>query len=95
MAVKPLGDRILVKRLEEEDKVGSIIVPDTAKEKSQKAEVIAVGEGKKTDAGKLVSLEVKKKDKILIGKYAGTDIKIDGEEYIIMKQEDVMGIFKD
>ena len=94
MTVKPLADRILVKRLEEEDKIGSIIVPDTAKEKSQKAEVVAVGEGKKTDEGKLVSLEVKKGDKILIGKYAGTDIKIDGEEYIIMKQEDVMGIFK-
>jgi len=94
MTVKPLGDRILVKRLEEEDKIGSIIVPDSAKEKSQKAEIVAVGEGKKTDEGKLVSLEVKKGDKILIGKYAGTDIKIDGEEYIIMKQEDVTGIFK-
>ncbi|MBU0478253.1 MAG: co-chaperone GroES [bacterium] len=94
MTVKPLADRILVKRLEEEDKIGSIIVPDTAKEKSQKAEVIAVGEGRRTDEGKLVSLEVKKGDKLLIGKYAGTDIKIDGEEYIIMKQEDVMGIFK-
>ena len=94
MTVKPLGDRILVKRLEEDDKVGSIIVPDSAKEKSQKAEIVAVGEGIKTDEGKLVPLEVKKGDKILIGKYAGTDIKIDGEEYIIMKQEDVMGIFK-
>jgi len=94
MTVKPLGDRILVKRLEEEDKIGSIIVPDSAKEKSQKAEIVAVGEGIKTDEGKLVPLEVKKGDKILIGKYAGTDIKIDGEEYIIMKQEDVMGIFK-
>ena len=94
MTVKPLGDRILVKRLEDEDKVGSIIVPDTAKEKSQKAEIVDVGEGIKTDEGKLVPLEVKKGDKILIGKYAGTDIKIDGEEYIIMKQEDVMGIFK-
>ena len=94
MTVKPLADRVLVKRLEEEDRIGSIIVPDTAKEKSQKAEVVAVGEGKKTDEGKLVPLEVKKGDKILIGKYAGTDIKIDGEEYIIMKQEDVMGIFK-
>jgi len=94
MTVKPLGDRILVKRLEEEDKIGSIIVPDSAKEKSQKAKIIAVGEGKKTDEGKLISLEVRKGDKILIGKYAGTDIKIDGEEYIIMKQEDVMGIFK-
>ena len=94
MTVKPLGDRILVKRLEEEDKIGSIIVPDSAKEKSQKAEIVAVGEGIKTDEGKLVPLEVKKGDKILIGKYAGRDIKIDGEEYIIMKQEDVMGIFK-
>ena len=94
MTVKPLGDRILVKRLEEEDKIGSIIVPDSAKEKSQKAEVVAVGEGIKTDEGKLVPLEVKKGDKILIGKYAGTDIKIDGEECIIMKQEDIMGIFK-
>ena len=94
MTVKPLADRILVKRLEEEDKIGSIIVPDSAKEKSEKAEIIAVGEGKKTDEGKLISLEVKKGDRILIGKYAGTDIKIDGEEYIIMKQEDVMGIFK-
>ncbi len=94
MAVRPLGDRILVKRLEEDDKIGSIIVPDSVKEKSQKAEVIAVGEGKKTDEGKLISLEVRKGDKILIGKYAGTDIKIDGEECIIMKQEDIMGIFK-
>ena len=94
MAVRPLGDRILVKRLEEDDKIGSIIVPDSAKEKSQKAEVIAVGEGKKTDEGKLISLEVRKGDKILIGKYAGTDIKINGKEHIIMKQEDVMGIFK-
>lgn len=95
MSVKPLGDRILVKRLEEDDKIGSIIVPDSAKEKSEKAEVVAVGKGRKTDEGKLVPLEVKKGDKILIGKYAGTDIKIDGEECIIMKQEDVMGIFKD
>jgi len=94
MAVRPLGDRILVKRLEEDDKIGSIIVPDSVKEKSQKAEVIAVGEGKKTDEGKLISLEVRKGDKILIGKYAGTDIKINGKEHIIMKQEDVMGIFK-
>ena len=94
MTVKPLGDRILVKRLEEEDKIGSIIVPDSAKEKSQKAEIVAVGEGIKTDEGKLVPLEVKKGDKILIGKYAGTYIKIDGEECIIMKQEDIMGIFK-
>ena len=94
MTVKPLADRSLVKRLEEDDKIGSIIVPDSAKEKSEKAEVVAVGKGRKTDEGKLVPLEVEKGDKILIGKYAGTDIKIDGEEYIIMKQEDVMGIFK-
>ena len=91
--IKPLADRILVKRLdeEEEQKVGGIIVPDTAKEKPQEAEVVAVGPGKMDD-GKRVALEVKKGDKILIGKYSGTEVKIEGEEFLIMREEDVLAI---
>lgn len=93
MNVKPLADRILVRRLEEqEEKSGGIIIPDTAKEKPQQAKVVAVGPGRFTDDGKRVALEVKKGDKILMGKYSGTEVKIDGSEYLIMREEDVLAI---
>jgi chaperonin GroES len=93
MQVTPLHDRILVKRLNEEEKTkGGIIIPDTAKEKPAQGEVIATGSGRRTEDGKIIALEVKKGDKILFGKYAGSEIKIDGEEYLIMREEDVLGI---
>ena len=95
MKFKPLADRLLVKRLEEEEtKQGGIIIPDTAKEKPQKGEVVEVGPGRLDDKGKRVSLEVKKGDKILFGKYAGTEVKIGKEEYLIMREDDVLGIVK-
>jgi len=91
--LRPLHDRILVKRLEEEDeRHGSIIIPDTAKEKPQQAKVIAVGNGKVTDDGKKLPLDVKAGDRILFGKYSGSEVKIDGEEYLILREEDVLGI---
>ena len=91
MKIKPLNDRILVKRLEAEDKTkGGIIIPDTAKEKPQEAEVIAVGKGKLDDDGKLIPLEVKKGDRVLIGKYSGTEVTIDGEEHIILREEEIL-----
>jgi chaperonin GroES len=93
MKIRPLGDRLLVKRIEEEDKSkGGIIIPDSAKEKPQEGKVVAVGKGKMLDDGKMVPLEVKKGDKILFGKYAGTDVKIEGEEHLIMREDDVLGI---
>jgi chaperonin GroES len=92
MNVKPLSDRILVRRIEEaEMKRGGIIIPDTAKEKPQQGEVIAVGPGKYED-GKRIALDVKKGDKILMGKYSGTEVKIDGTDYIIMREEEVLAI---
>lgn len=95
MKVRPLHDRILVKRLEEgETTKGGIIIPDTAKEKPYEGEVVAVGKGRKTEDGKVVSLDVKAGDKILFSKYAGTDIKIDEVEYLIMREEDVLGIIE-
>jgi chaperonin GroES len=95
MKVRPLHDRILVKRLEEEATTkGGIIIPDTAKEKPYQGEVIAVGQGRKTEDGKVIPLEVKKGNKILFSKYAGTDIKIDDVEYLIMREEDVLGIIE-
>ncbi len=95
MKVQPLADRILVKRIEEEEiKKGGIIIPDTAKEKPQQAEVIGVGSGRLNDEGKRIPLELKKGDKILMGKYSGTDVKIKGEEYVIMREEDVLAIIK-
>ena len=91
--VKPLRDRVLVRRIEEaEQKVGGIIIPDTAKEKPQEGEVVAVGPGRMTEDGKRIALEVKKGDRILIGKYSGTDVKIDGIEYVILREEDVLGV---
>lgn len=93
MQVKPLHDRILVKRLSEEEKTkGGIIIPDSAKEKPAQGEVVSVGAGRRTEEGKVVALEVKNGDKILFGKYAGTEIKIDGEDYLIMREDDVLGI---
>ena len=96
MKVKPLGDRVLVKPIEEKEvKRGNIIIPDTAKEKPQQGEVIAVGKGKTTDDGKLIPIEVKVGDKVLYGKYSGTEIKIDGEEYLILHQDDILGIIEE
>ena len=95
MKIKPLGDRVLVKRLEEkEERKGGIIIPDTAKEKPQQAEVKAIGPGKCSDEGKLIPLQVKVGDKVLINEYGGTEVKIDGEEYLIMREDDIMGIIK-
>jgi chaperonin GroES len=93
MKIKPLADRILVRRVEEEEvKKGGIIIPETAKEKPQQAEVIAVGPGAIGEDGKRIALDVKKGDRILMGKYSGTEVKIDGEEYIIMREDDVLAI---
>jgi len=96
MKVKPLQDRILVKRLEEEEKTkGGIIIPDAAKEKPQEGRVIAVGDGKTLENGQKAPLTVKAGDKILFGKYSGTEIKIDGEEHLILREDDVLGIVED
>ena len=95
MKVKPLHDRILIKRVEEKETVkGGIIIPDTAKEKPQEGEVIAVGGGKKTEEGKVIPLDVKAGDRILFGKYSGTEIKIDEEEYLIIREDEVLGIIE-
>ena len=93
MAFRPLGDRVLVKRVEEESKTkGGIIIPDTAKEKPQEGEVIAVGPGARDESGKLVELDVKVGDRILFGKWSGSEVKIDGQDLIIMKESDVLGV---
>ena len=95
MKVRPLGDRIIVKPIEEKEvKKGSIIIPDTAKEKPQQGEVIAVGKGKVTEDGKVLPMEVKVGDKVLYGKYSGTEIKIDDKEHLILHQDDVLGIIE-
>ena len=93
MAFRPLGDRVLIKRVEEEQKTkGGIIIPDTAKEKPQEGEVIAVGPGARDDNGKIHALDVKKGDRILFGKWSGTEVKIDGEDLLIMKESDILGV---
>ncbi len=92
MTIKPLHDHILVERIEEETKKGSIIIPDTAKEKPQQGKVIAVGEGRRDEKGNRISMDVKKGDIILFGKYSGNEIKIDDIEYLIIREEDVLGI---
>ena len=93
MKFRPLHDRILVKRVESEEKTkGGIIIPDTAKEKPQEGEVIAAGPGARDESGKLVALDVKVGDRILFGKWSGTEIKLDGEELLILKESDVMGV---
>ena len=95
MKIRPLQDRILVKRIDEEEKTkGGIIIPDTAKEKPQEGKVIAVGNGKIGDDGKIQPLDVKKGDKLLFSKYAGTEINLDGEEHLIIREDDVLGILE-
>jgi chaperonin GroES len=95
MNVRPLHDRIIVQRLEEaEQKVGGIIIPDTAKEKPQQGKVIAVGKGKVKDDGKVLPLDVQQGDTILFGKYSGQEIKIDGEEYLIMREDEVLAVIE-
>ena len=95
MKIRPLQDRVIVKRIEEEEKTkGGIIIPDTAKEKPQEGKVIAVGKGKANDDGKVTPLDVKVGDKILFGKYSGTEIKMNGEEHLIMREEDVLAILE-
>ena len=93
MRFRPLHDRVVVKRIDAEEKTaGGIIIPDTAKEKPQEGEVVAVGPGGRDEAGKLVPIDVKAGDRILFGKWSGTEVKIDGVEYLIMKESDVMGV---
>ena len=95
MVIRPLGDRVLVKPLESEEKTkGGIVLPDTAKEKPQEGKVIAVGKGSVSEDGKVRPLEVKAGDKVLYGKYSGTEIKVDGEDHLIMKEEDILAIIK-
>jgi chaperonin GroES len=96
MKFRPLHDRILVKRIDAEDKTaGGIIIPDTAKEKPQQGEVIAVGPGARNEAGQLVTLDVKVGDRVLFGKWSGTEVKIDGEDLLIMKESDIMGVLEE
>ncbi|MCD6292986.1 MAG: co-chaperone GroES [Deltaproteobacteria bacterium] len=93
MNIRPLQDRIIVKRTEEEEKTaGGIIIPDAAKEKPMQGEVVAAGKGKVSEDGKVMPLDVKVGDKILFGKYAGTEVKLDGEDYLIMREDDVLGV---
>src|SRR5881409_3758406 len=96
MKIRPLQDRVIVKRLEEavEKTKGGIIIPDTAKEKPQEGKVVAVGKGKVNDDGKLIPLQIKVGEKILFGKYSGSEIKIDGEEHLIMREEDILGVLE-
>ena len=95
MKIRPLQDRIIVKRLEEETKTkGGIIIPDTAKEKPAEGKVVAVGNGKVADDGKRIALEIKTGDRILFGKYSGTEVKIEGEEFLIMREDDVLGVIE-
>ena len=95
MNVKPLGDRVLVQPVEQNEvKKGGIIIPDTAKEKPQEGKVVAVGTGKRDEAGKLIPFEVKKGDRVLISKYGGTEIKIDGKDYLIMREDDILGVIE-
>jgi len=93
MNLRPLQDRILVKRVEEETKTaGGLYIPETAKEKPQRGEIVAAGKGKKTEDGKVLPLDVKVGDKVLFGKYAGTEIKVDGEDYLIMREDDILAV---
>jgi len=95
MKIRPLQDRVLVKRIEEEEKTkGGIIIPDTAKEKPQMGKVVAAGNGKKTEDGKVVPLDVKAGNKVLFSKYAGTEVKVEGEELLIMREDDILGIIE-
>ncbi len=96
MKFRPLHDRVVIRRLEQEERTKSgIIIPDTAKEKPQEGEVIAVGPGARNEKGEIVALDVKAGDRVLFGKWSGTEVKIDGEEYLIMKESDIMGVLED
>lgn len=92
MKIKPLQDRILVERVEEEETVGGIIIPDTAKEKPQKGKIIEVGPGRKDEKGNLIKIELKAGDTVLFNKYAGTEIKVEGKEFLLMREDDVMAL---
>jgi chaperonin GroES len=95
MKIRPLGDRVLLTRIEEQDKSkGGIIIPDTAKEKPQEGKVVAVGKGRRLEDGRLVPLEVKKGDRVLFGKYSGSEVKIEGEEHLIVREEDILGVLE-
>ena len=95
MAFRPLGDRVLVRRVEEEEKTkGGIIIPDTAKEKPQEGEVLAVGPGARDESGKLQALDVRAGDRILFGKWSGTEVKLNGEDLLIMKESDILGVLE-
>jgi chaperonin GroES len=95
MKIRPLGDRILVKRIKEEEKTkGGIIIPETAKEKPQEGKVVAVGKGKMTEQGTLLAPDVKAGDKILFGKYSGSEVKIEGEEHLILREDDILGVLE-
>jgi chaperonin GroES len=93
MNLRPMQDRIIVKRVDEETKTaGGIFIPDTAKEKPQQGEVVAVGKGKKTEDGKIIPMDVNVGDKVLFGKYSGTEIKLEGQDYLIMREDDILGV---
>lgn len=95
MKIRPLQDRVIVKRIEEEEKSkGGIIIPDTAKEKPQEGKVVAVGKGKVNEDGKITPLDVRVNDRILFGKYSGTEINVDGEEHLIMREDDILGVIE-
>ena len=95
MKIRPLHDRVIVKRIDEERKsAGGIVIPDTAAEKPDQGEVVAVGKGKKTDEGKLITLDVKVGDRVLFGKYSGQTVKVKGEELLVMREEDIMGVIE-
>ena len=95
MKIRPFQDRVIVQRIEEEEKTkGGLIIPDTAKEKPQEGKIIAVGKGKLNEDGKITPLDVKVNDRVLFGKYSGTEINIDGEEHLIMREEDILGIIE-
>ncbi len=94
IGVRPLHDRILVRRMAEEEKTaGGLFIPDTAKEKPQRGEIIATGKGRVTEDGKVLPLEVKVGDKVLFGRYSGTELKLDGQEFLMMREEDILGVF--
>ena len=95
MKIRPLHDRVIVKRIEEEKKsAGGIVIPDTAAEKPDQGEIVAVGKGKKDEQGKVIPLDVKPGDKVLFGKYSGTEVKVDGEELLVMREEDLVAIIE-
>jgi chaperonin GroES len=95
MKIRPLQDRVIVQRVQEEERTkGGIIIPDTAKEKPQEGKVVAVGKGKVADDGKVTPLDVKSGDRILFGKYSGTEVKLDGEDYLIMREDDILGVLE-